>query len=525
MLSASTLVQLARLIHASAEGERKVEISRQVIANLPDFDLFSTFNAIDTGRKGYIDLADLRSLLEAHNTLYDVQSLKLLINSLEASDSISKASFASLVLPRCNDVLKKLCTSRINPISISYQVEFALVRLIEHEIEYLEYMERLKARLHARECDANACYRAINSQDVYGISRSQLSEFMKENCIRLHQTELDAIFNRWSSWSRTIISYSDFVSGVTPISSLVHTKSSADLHSKPSLLASPVRPNESKSRDLYSTPDRKVSKLYTSSATGSTQRSDRSFLSPEPVKMTESSATSRAYTRKLEFDNDKHIEILKLFELQISKEKKLDHALRELSLRPDFSLNKAFNYFDNYKSNYLTLYDFEDTLERLGVFAERADVINLMQAFDSDKDGQISYTDFNKLFTPRDLSYRSILETKSCRETEFSEMTVQLIGRVLRLHLDEEAKIEKKRQELYRGSRVNLHKVFSDIDSNRDSYLTTEELKQVLSANRIEASELDLKSLVQRYDSDKDGRVSYIEFVQEVTPKSPSKTY
>jgi len=39
----------------------------------------------------------------------------------------------------------------------------------------------------------------------------------------------------------------------------------------------------------------------------------------------------------------------------------------------------------------------------------------------------------------------------------------------------------------------------------------------------IYASRKDVENLMDRYDKDKDGRVSYSEFLNEVTPKSPRK--
>jgi len=47
----------------------------------------------------------------------------------------------------------------------------------------------------------------------------------------------------------------------------------------------------------------------------------------------------------------------------------------------------------------------------------------------------------------------------------------------------------------------------------------------LLSDHGIYATSKEAIGLVEKFDKNQDGKVSYSEFVQEMTPKSPSKIY
>ena len=68
-----------------------------------------------------------------------------------------------------------------------------------------------------------------------------------------------------------------------------------------------------------------------------------------------------------------------------------------------------------------------------------------------------------------------------------------------------------------------MHRAFSDLDLDKDGFITENEFESMLRYHGLPVSQADLKSLMERYDKNGDGRVSYGEFVQEVRPQSPRK--
>jgi hypothetical protein len=107
------------------------------------------------------------------------------------------------------------------------------------------------------------------------------------------------------------------------------------------------------------------------------------------------------------------------------------------------------------------------------------------------------------------------------RNEPFSAATTELLASVIGLQIECEVEAEELRKMVHRRLDSNLYSVFLDLDDDKDGFLASSDLKAALMSQEIHASGKELRSLVRRYDSDKDGQVSYIEFIKEVTPKSP----
>jgi len=78
---------------------------------------------------------------------------------------------------------------------------------------------------------------------------------------------------------------------------------------------------------------------------------------------------------------------------------------------------------------------------------------------------------------------------------------------------------------LNRRPLFNVYEAFKALDKNEIGSVSIDEFKELLLDHGIYASSKDLLNLVQRFDKNQDGKVTYSEFVQEITPKSPSKVY
>ena len=93
----------------------------------------------------------------------------------------------------------------------------------------------------------------------------------------------------------------------------------------------------------------------------------------------------------------------------------------------------------------------------------------------------------------------------------------------IRSHFTVEEQAEMLRKRLGRRPNFNVHECFLAIDRDSNGFLTRAELRRILSENGVYPSEKDLQMLVQRFDRNSDGRISYAEFMEEMVTKCPSK--
>ena len=76
------------------------------------------------------------------------------------------------------------------------------------------------------------------------------------------------------------------------------------------------------------------------------------------------------------------------------------------------------------------------------------------------------------------------------------------------------------RKRLSKRPGFNIHEAFAAVDSDRNGYITREELKQVLIEYHFYPTDHELSLLIERYDRNRDGRISYSEFSEELMPRS-----
>ena len=154
-----------------------------------------------------------------------------------------------------------------------------------------------------------------------------------------------------------------------------------------------------------------------------------------------------------------------------------------------------------------------------------------VRRYDADNDGRVRYSDFCDAFSPKDVYYADLLaqrrpvhtQTFMRRDAYFHASTRDQLRFTWRAHLNVESSSERLRQRLYRRPHFSAHEAFKACDVEDRGFLTRTELRGLLQSHGFSATEGEITWLIDRYDRNKDGRISYSEFIEEVTPKSPLK--
>ena len=159
------------------------------------------------------------------------------------------------------------------------------------------------------------------------------------------------------------------------------------------------------------------------------------------------------------------------------------------------------------------------------------DEINLLfRHFGKISESRLRYSEFCEIFTPKREDYASLLRARPGsvyppmdRRRPFNSFTLERLIETVRLHLESEGNSESIRQQMSRRSTFSLYDAFTALDRDRNGFITIDEFREILLTHGVYADIKDLETLMERYDKNRDGRVSYSEFVSEVTPKSPRR--
>lgn len=499
MLSLETERRLARLLFQIAECERSVERSRQDLCSNPNFDIYSVFRLIDYRTNGKIEVVDLKNFLSRCGLSATRPSLQLLINQYDSNNDfkLSLEEFQCLILPSEHPELRRDVLSR-NVYPISQYIENSAGRHFELEASYQAQLETLKKSLNARnDFSAIDGFRAVDVDRLNFINVYEIRDFLRRNGYTTTMQDLDGIIRRIDTDCDSKISYEDFARYMLPIE-----KPSSSTKSSP-IKRSVSRGSPNKS--LKSSPSK--SPVKSSPDRKKTNRSMRSklFHSVAPADMEQ---------------------IVQMFSSQISIDNDFELEKIELAKKPDLNLLDFFRLFDINDKNYITAADIEGLLQDLRIAYSIDEVYLLVRRFSSYHDAKLRYSDFERMYLPRDRYFSQILREKRSRDQEvydrlrlFSLETIDQIIRILRLQLNNEIVAENLRKGVTGKKWINLYEVFETIDRDRDGMISIGEFQDIMKNYGEYPSISELEGLVERYDKDFDRKVTYSEFIEEITPK------
>lgn len=556
MIGLQTENKLAQLLKSIADGEKEIEVTRQVVAEQREFEPYTAFKRIDRDGNSQLTVYEVIDFLRDNDLIVLERDIHNLFKIYDENKDgrLSYSEFLNLVLPKTSPSLRQLCTQRESYYvsryeTLPYEVEWALARVFDKEINYARKIELLKEDLALR-YDFNLldAYKLIDEDRTGAVDLDAIYIFLKRNHIVTSESDILALLRRADTDNDGKLTYSEFADAITPADP--YTKSQLKSASRG---GSPVRSTTAQSnrgRLTQSTLFNSVQKTnadylnylqtsadkknrYNSPTRSPNKRLDE--RSPSPKKetyQTPSKTRSSPLKEKSPLKEVEENQLARALKEQIDLDKDLEDAKNQLVLKSDFNLLDAFRHFDRDSRGYITKNELKEGFNYFGVFPTNEQVYLVLRKFDTDNDGLLRYAEFSEIFAPKSAEYSSILNDRvpsyldsSKLSLIFSYETKQLVKKVLDLTSGNENRVEELRQKLNKRPLFNIYEAFKTLDKKDHGYIDIEEFRTALVENGLYASTKEISNLVKRYDHNQDGKVSYYDFVQELTPKSPSKKY
>jgi len=573
MIGLQTEHKLAQLLKSIADGEKEIEVTRQVLAEQPDFEPYTAFKRIDRDSNSSLSTWEIIDFLR-DNELVDLERdiaglFKVYDNNRD--NRLNYSEFLNMLLPKTSPSLRQLATGRESYYvsrheTLPYEVEWALTRVIDKEINYNRKIELLKEDLHLR-YDFNLldAFRLVDEDRCGLIDLDAIYLFFKRNHIISSESDILALLRRADQDGDGKLTYSEFVDAISPsdpyykstlkssgIKETTHHHHHHTRTATPNRYSSAGRGRMTQSTVFHSA-QKKLSNLdYYDYLSNSAKKSSR--LSYSPVrsthkKLTESTYESPSRSRNAGYTTPsksssrspvkeyksplKEIEedqLARALKEQIDLERDQEDNKNQLALRSDFNLLDAFRFFDIDSRGYITKNELKEGFNYFGVFPTSDECYLIFRKFDTDNDGLLRYAEFSDIFNPKSAEYLSILSDRIPSYLDshklslaFSYETKHLIKKVLDDTIRNEARNEEVRQKLNRRPLFNIYEAFKTLDKNDNGFIDINEFRDALIEHGLYASTKEISNIVKRYDHNNDGKVSYYDFVQELTPKSPKK--
>ena len=225
MLSLETERRLAKLLMGTAELEKQVEVVRQVLAEQALFEPYAVFQRLDRQSKGYLSPKDLMNFLRSNKKESQAKPCFFLIKFFDSDmdGKLSYTDFLEMVLPTCAPDLRSLACQRPNyriakDEFLDYDVEYALLRVLEREFSMHSQLEKLRQSLCTRfDFSCQTCFRAIDKRHERYLNYDNLTMFLTKNGMKTEPSDILALIRRIDKKGNGVLTYMEFMEAVMPL--------------------------------------------------------------------------------------------------------------------------------------------------------------------------------------------------------------------------------------------------------------------------------------------------------------------
>ena len=562
MYSSETEKRLGKLLMILAEGERTIEISRQVLSDLKEFDSFQIFKNIDIEDKNKIDCYSIINFLRIKGIYCTEEeaSLIILFYDQDYDNVLSYPEFINVIQSE-----KSLKNNLNKPPKdkIPFDVDYSLGKLLEKEVElsrkFIYALKDIKCRYDFNIHNLYHKIKYFNS-----ITNESLRAFFQKNEVSFLESDIKLILKRLDLNKDGIIDLCEFhallgfpdciyccpclscnscgkclcESCYNNIPCYSHgtiqnkknnkndfdEKYNYNYYSMGNILnENIILPHQlESSRNLNS-----VNKYETSFDNNNKEierkniskglairTSPRRNYNPIEINLNKNDNLNLNIKEKNQFND--------FLKLLMSAESQIEEAKIELAKKEDFSCADAFKIFVKDNNDYITKDDLKYGLFLLDLNVDDFIINLLFKRFDLNKKDELSYADFFDMLIPFEKIYRDNIEQKtqksfSCEQSLnlISNETKEIIKNVFNIIINYEVEINEKRKDLLILKR-KLKDIFYLFDKKDIGFFGFEEFKKYIEENKlINDKNLNGDLLFIRFDKNRNGKIIFEELSGE----------
>ena len=562
MCSPETEQKLCKLLLILADGERTIEISRQVLSDLKEFDSFQIFKNIDIEDKNKIDCYSIINFLRIKGIYCTEEeaSLIILFYDQDYDNVLSYPEFINVIQSE-----KSLKNNLNKPPKdkIPFDVDYSLGKLLEKEVElsrkFIYALKDIKCRYDFNIHNLYHKIKYFNS-----ITNESLRVFFQKNEVSFLESDIKLILKRLDLNKDGIIDLCEFhallgfpdciyccpclscnscgkclcESCYNNIPCYSHgtiqnkknnkndfdEKYNYNYYSMGNILnENIILPHQlESSRNLNS-----INKYETSFDNNNKEierkniskglairTSPRRNYNPIEINLNKNDNLNLNIKEKNQFND--------FLKLLMSAESQIEEAKIELAKKEDFSCADAFKIFVKDNNDYITKDDLKYGLFLLDLNVDDFIINLLFKRFDLNKKDELSYADFFDMLIPFEKIYRDNIEQKtqksfSCEQSLnlISNETKEIMKNVFNIIINYEVEINEKRKDLLILKR-KLKDIFYLFDKDDIGFFGFEEFKKYIEENKlINDKNLNGDLLFIRFDKNRNGKIIFEELSDE----------
>ena len=529
--------------------EAKVDELRKNLYSQPNFNPYIIFKRFDMNNNDLVTIDNIMKFLEINCVNYNITEVKTIINFYDTDNlnGLNYSNFINLILPDDNLYDNKDEIREQYPLKfLPYPIEYAVCRIFEKELFIARKINQIKEEIKRRK-DFSILGLFLNIRgNNENINSEVLKNYIRNNGFDLFYNDIKRIMKRINICKSGYITIDDLqkffdVDKVTSSKQVMNDRIINDLirkgdeNNSNSKFYNIQKPKMQISdnltlRNIPIRNEQNKNNVNTNSHFSNLQNQNiqnpNQNINTQNINLNQNTFNNNIpqIDVKKFISNDSKLNIcINILKLISETEIQIENQKIELSLREDFNIKDAFNFFCVSKKNYITEYDLKITLNNLGLYPNNDDITLLMKKYDISNNGLLNFIDFFDMLVPFNKEYRNRMEQKSqliiTKDSKvFFDTTLFFLKNFFIFLIESEKKIEIMRQELYKGTNNAVMKLFNEIDKMLRGVFSISDYYQFFIDKFGEVPNgIDLSFI--RFDRKRKGEIDWMSFAYEFIPK------
>ena len=195
-------------------------------------------------------------------------------------------------------------------------------------------------------------------------------------------------------------------------------------------------------------------------------------------------------------------------------------------MNESFSISELFRVSKkDDRTSGLTFDDFRSIFDIVGLSFDDKLIKLVFVRNDYDNDGTLSFYEFAELLGPFKPSLREELNRRRDIGVNSSSGYSTGLKAQLAACLRSMIEFEKETDSTREVTQHRLYSLFNLIDQSGKSILVLQDLMDITDRYGFSAQEMELIALIRKFDFNMDGKISLMEFINEMSPLRHSKPY
>ena len=553
MISQETLENFCKLLLYISERERSIEISRQVLSDLKEYDSFQIFKSIDIESKNKIDTNSLINFLGIKGIYCteEESSLIILFFDQDYDNTLSYSEFINLI--QSEKILKRPLNKFQLKDKIPYNVEYSLIKLLEKEVDLVRNiiykLKDIKCRYDFNIHNLFHLMKYFNT-----ITNNSLKNFLNKNEISYIESDIKNIIKRLDLNKDGVVDYCEF-HAFFGFPDCVYCCPCASCDSCGKCLCDTcynnipcyfhgIIPNKDNNKNNYflnyeseyantyykdyeQDNDNSIYNNLNNTNTNNNFINNSNNNNLNKINNKNSKNISKGLSMRISPNKENNIkediDIKNQFNnfllLLMKAETDIEKIKIELAKNQDFNIIDIFLFFDQNNKNFLTKDDLLTTLNSLKLENIDDFIINLLfKRFDLTQKNEINYADFFDMLIPFEKEYRNDVDKRKQKKEILSEDLKEILRKVFNEIIKYEYEINEMRKK-FDILIMKLKDIFELFDKDKKGYFDFDEFIKYMNDNKLlEDTSLNADLVFIRFDKNRNGKIIFEELADEIQP-------